>query len=731
MRRSAVAIVMVVGAIGAGIFSSPPAHAQETCGRVVVVTLPGVTWTDIDESQPAAILEAAAAGATASMSVRTIVSRTTYASGFATMGAGARVDAGDLVGASDRLTPGENLRGERASGVEVLEDLAEVAGYGAEPGALGEVLEGTVAAIGNGDLGRPPPAPVGPGRWVLLAAMDRDGRVDEAAVGPNLLEEDPNSVWGVRTDMTVLEDAVDAALRRPCSATFIDQGDLIRAEQGTLAEAGELGPRWDEALASADDTVALVTEHLDPQRDLLLIVSPTSPATEDDTHLGVAIAVGDAFPAGTTMESASTRRRGIVTLPDVAPTVLAHLETDRPPSMTGQPWIAVEPSQEDLVQAAIDLDREAVLVGDLQSPVSKLFVAAQVLVYLLIGFLLFRRERDENALVGSRLWHWVSLAALAVVAFPVCTYLAGAIDAHDLGGPAYVAVMLVIDVLLVAVAVRLLDSSMDRLLALTALTTLVLYADLVSGARLQLNTVFGYSPIIAGRFAGAGNIVFAVLGTTTLLTGVLIIHRWPRSRYAYLGVALLYLTTVVVDGAPQFGSDVGGVIALVPAFAITFLLLIGRRPTWRILVGSLVGGLLILGLFLVIDLSRPPEQQTHLARLARDVGDRGGGILFDTIERKARANLRVFRSSIWTFFVPPAVAVMVWLLRRPRGRWQRLAEVYPRLRAGLLGGLVLAVLGFAVNDSGIVIPAMVLSFLVPMALITHLSLEGADGGEAA
>ena len=729
MRRSVVAIVVAV-AIGASIFSSPPVHAQETCGRVVVVTLPGVTWTDIDESQPTAILEAAEAGATASMSVRTIVSRTTYASGFATMGAGARVDAGDLVGASARLTSGEELRGERASGVEVLEELAEVAGYGAEPGALGEALGGMVAAIGNADLGRPPPAPVGRGRWVLLAAMDRDGQVNGAAVGSDLLEEDPDSAWDVRTDMAVLENAVDAALRRPCSATFIDQGDLIRAEQGALAEAGEPGPRWDDALAAADATVALATERLDPQRDLLLILSPTSPATQDDTHLGVAIAVGDAYPAGTTMESASTRRRGIVTLPDVAPTVLTHLGKDRPPSMTGQPWIAVEPSQEDLIQAAIGLDREAVLVEDLQAPVSKLFVAAQVLVYLLIGFLLFRRERDENALVGSRLWHWLSLAALAVVAFPVCTYLAGAIDAHDLGGPAYVAVMLVIDVLLVALTVRLFDSSMDRLLALTALTTLVLYADLVSGARLQLNTVFGYSPIIAGQFAGAGNIVFAVLGAATLLTGVLIIHRWPRSRYAYFGVALLYLTTVVVDGAPQFGSDVGGVIALVPAFAITFLLLVGRRPTWRILVGGLVGGLLILGVFLVIDLSRPSEQQTHLARLAQDVSNRGGGILFDTIERKARANLRVFRSSIWTFFVPPAVAVMVWLLRRPRGRWQRLAEVYPRLRAGLLGGLALAILGFAVNDSGIVIPAVVLSFLVPMALITHLSLEGADGGEA-
>jgi hypothetical protein len=37
------------------------------------------------------------------------------------------------------------------------------------------------------------------------------------------------------------------------------------------------------------------------------------------------------------------------------------------------------------------------------------------------------------------------------------------------------------------------------------------------------------------------------------------------------------------------------------------------------------------------------------------------------------------------------------------------------------------VLGFAVNDSGIVVPAVVLSFLVPMALLVHLVLEMDEG----
>ena len=51
------------------------------------------------------------------------------------------------------------------------------------------------------------------------------------------------------------------------------------------------------------------------------------------------------------------------------------------------------------------------------------------------------------------------------------------------------------------------------------------------------------------------------------------------------------------------------------------------------------------------------------------------------------------------------------------------AAVQPvaRDRRGLIGGLIVAVLGFAVNDSGIVVPAMMFSYLVPVALLADLA----------
>ena len=41
--------------------------------------------------------------------------------------------------------------------------------------------------------------------------------------------------------------------------------------------------------------------------------------------------------------------------------------------------------------------------------------------------------------------------------------------------------------------------------------------DIVTGGWLQINTVFGYSPIVAGRFAGYGNQAFSLLAISALL----------------------------------------------------------------------------------------------------------------------------------------------------------------------------------------------------------------------
>ncbi|MFN2594739.1 MAG: hypothetical protein ABR579_07620 [Actinomycetota bacterium] len=720
---------VVAGALCAAFLIVPLAQARASaaeCGHVVVVTTPAVTWADIAKYRPPNILAAARAGATGSMAVRTITSRTSYASGFATIGAGSRIDAGHTIRSPATLRSplsAELESGIRAGGIVELDDLADEAGYGARPGALATALgpDRPVFAIGNADPGKPPPLPLGRGRWSLLAAMDEEGVVSRSATGPSLLRDRADGPFGTGTDAVLQDKAFLTALNVDCSTIVIDNGDLERADEEALVSDSADPGAFGEALSATDSLVGNVSTQLDFERDLLLILSPTSPWWDPHTHLGIAIARGPGFPAGTTLESASTRRAGYVTLPDIAPTILAHQDVERPSVMDGRPWYARR-GPSDRIGSAIESDREAVFVDQMQSRVSTAFVIFEALVYL-AAIVLLGGWRSKRSGPGWR--RGFEIAALTIAAFPAVTYAAGMVSQHRLGAIGFASVLVGASAIVVGVVYLLFKRPLDRLLVLTGATVVLLALDLIAGGRLQISTVFGYSPIVAGRFQGIGNIAFAVLAGAVIVAASLVVHRWgPRTGLLVAGA--LFLVAIVVDGAPFLGSDVGGVIALVPGLAIAWFLLTGRSPNWKIVVVGIVAGIVVLGGFLALDLARPPESRTHLARLFLDVKSQGIHVLTDTIVRKARANLRVFRTTIWTYFMPAALALLGVLLLKPRGRWSELARDYPRIRAGLIGGLVVAVLGFAVNDSGIVIPAVIFSYLVPMALLVHLSLESQD-----
>ena len=66
--------------------------------------------------------------------------------------------------------------------------------------------------------------------------------------------------------------------------------------------------------------------------------------------------------------------------------------------------------------------------------------------------------------------------------------------------------------------------------------------DLVTGAHLEWNTVFGYSPTIGIRFVGEGNLTFAQLAAAVLIFAGLLAWRVPTRRGIRIAIALLAVT---------------------------------------------------------------------------------------------------------------------------------------------------------------------------------------------
>jgi hypothetical protein len=701
------------------------ASAQESCGNVLVFTLPGVTWQDVERERPPALLQAIEDGAAATMAVRTNEPITDYASGFLTIGTGTRANAEATAGGAGAAAASEEDAGRRlairpviAGGFDEILERAEEAGYGAEPGSLASSLDHAVVPIGNSDPGDPVPSPFGFGRYALLAAMDEEGVVDAAYTGEDMLSDDAAAPFGVRSDPSRIVAAVSETFEAdPCGVAIVDPGDLIRADMASAIAQEELAPERNQALASADALLAELRALLD-EDDLLLIATPTSPRWDKQVHLGVAVAVGDGFEPGATLRSGSTNRSGVVALPDVAPTVLAHQGVERPPEMLGRELLSAGAPSSYRVEGFARFDREAVFMHYTNPVISTVFVIAQVILYALAVALLWAREGKPA--LPTWAMRALELGALAVTAFPLATYLSTPLQAHELGGAAFSGAMLALTCAAVLVVWFAFREALDRFFALVAATFALVVVDQFLGGPLQLNAVWGIDPITAGRFIGLGNISFAILGVTGVLTGALLIRKWRAAGWTFVAAGVIFILTIVVDGAPSLGADVGGVLALVPALGITFMLLTGRRPSWRVVGIACVAALVVVGAFLVLDLARPPESRTHLARFYEDVRDRGAGAFTDVIFRKARANLRLFQRTIWTYLVPVALGLLAYLVLRPKGAWSRLAGREPRLRAALIGGMLVGIFGFAVNDSGIVVTAMVLTFLVPLALIFQL-----------
>ncbi|MGH9164843.1 MAG: hypothetical protein ACRDZW_04930, partial [Acidimicrobiales bacterium] len=502
---------------------------------------------------------------------------------------------------------------------------------------------------------------------------------------------------------------------RSADVVLVDSGDMDRAAEFTAQSTPAAAARTRRSALSATDLLLGDAARLAGPDTLVLVVSVVPPGQE--WHLTPMVASGPGVQAGY-LHSLSTRRLGVVTLTDVAPTILAAVGAPVPEAMIGQP-LRYHPGQADLGYLR-ELDRDAAFREAIYFRLTITYIVLQALVYLLAMVAFSRLGGVGRATTALR------LIVLGVSAWPLASFVLRAIPDVATLGAAAVPLLVGIDVAIVAVAMRFRRRPLAPLSVVAGATVALLVADVATGARLQSSSLLGYSLHTAARFTGFGNTAFAVLASTAVIAATLHVHHAPRRREALVTAAGLFALVALADGAPSLGADVGGILTLVPVFGLTLLVLAGRRLSWRAVAATALLTVLLLGAATAIDLLRPVESRTHLGRLVSQVGDQGWSPLTTTISRKVSANLRTFRSP-WTWTVPIIAAYMLYVLAWARG-WSRLLPAGSAVRAGVVGVLAAGLLGYAVNDSGVVVTALVFVYIGPF--LTLLALDHERAGRA-
>lgn len=730
----ACALMFVVVAVASASFWEPSATtAPVTVTKVVIFGMTRLSLDDLGSGAVPNVDRLVAEGAVGATSVRTLAGRPSSVEGYASFGASARVRSPDA--AADAYAPDDPIgivtarqlaelrTGRRAKGEVVLTGMADTVRVNkkkflpSDPGALGDALHaagkrtGVVGTSDTGLLGDDPAA--GLQRPGPIALADGSGSVDYGAVGKSLLRRDATHPFGVRVDSDRFVSESIRAVGR-ADVTLLDTGDLDR----TFAIKADTDEAQFEvlrvrALRETDAILGRVVAALPP--GTLLMVTAIRPAT-GQWALTPTVLAGPGVRHGY-LASPSTRRLGLVTLTDLAPTVLHAFGLETAKGMIGHPLGYTARTGGADLRRLRDLNDLAGYRERIYLPLTKGYVIFQTIVYLLT-ILLFSSRGGVGRARGAIEW-----IVLAVAAWPLATFVFRAIPHAWLLGPFGGPLAMLVDLAIVSLARRARAHAMSPLSWILFGTSGLIVLDLATGAHLQQSSILGYSPHTAARFTGIGNAAFAALASTAVLWSAIHVQFAPRRREALLGAAAFCAVVFVADGAPMLGSDVGGILTLAPVFGLLLFAMSGRRIRLRTLLITGASTVALLAVATGVDLLRPADSRTHLGRLVAEIGKGGDNTALTTIGRKLSTNIRVFAGSFWTWIVPVIAIVLLFFLVVQRG-WESDLHKGSALRAGVVAALLCGLLGFAVNDSGTVVTALVFVYLGPF--ITLLALQRGD-----
>lgn len=695
------------GAAAAGAAEEPPPPVP---GPVVLVGTAGVRWSDIDAVRTPTLWSLLETGAAGTVAARSVGPYSCPADGWLAVSTG-RLAADvpsttpDPCNALDPVGTGDAIPRWYDFVDRAAEDRRD-----AQPGLLGSALAGANVEV----------AAVGPGAAIATALSTGvpAGTAQAAPQEPRELTADVREA-AARADLVVVDIGSIAAGTLP-----------VRSDSPTSPTTAG-GPTDGEPTARAERVAAMderVRAVLDALSSTATVVVVSLADDGTTPHLQVAFARGPGrfvpYDSGL-LGSRSTRQPGLVQTTDIAPTVLSLLGVAAPNTLVGAPFGALAGSaaaDDERVLRMRDLDAAAQAV----EPAAVKFGVGLVLAHLYAyaaTWLALRGRWAEHAhrrrVLGVLRWVTLFLASV-----PVATFPANLLPWWRSPAPLATLVGAVLLAALVVALAAGLGPWRRQLLGplgvVAGLTALVLTADVVTGSRLVLSSLMGSQPLVGGRFYGLGNVAFALFATGSLLAATVVADRLVmagRRTAALTAVLLIAVVCVVIDGAPGLGSDFGGPLAIIPAFAVLAFFVAQLRASWRVGVGVATGTVGVVGALSWLDWQRPADERTHVGRF---VDAMANGETWQVIGRKLEANIDILVSSPFGLLVPVVGCVLgAAVVRPPLLRATALQRVYaesPVVRSGLLAVLVLLALGFAVNDSGVVVPAVSFALAVPLVV---------------
>lgn len=567
----------------------------------------------------------------------------------------------------------------------ILIELNKDNTYAPNIGALGDNLHKSglkTAIYGNADtlddIIRPS----------CLIPMDSKGLIDYGNVD-NILTVDKQSPYGFRTDYNkILEDI--GRVKDKASLIVIDTGDLDRLSSYSNKLTEEMFMLHRERiLSSIDSFLGELVKSIDKNNSIIMISSPNSgEELIDNSKLSPTIVWGSDISKGI-LSSSTTRRDGLISNIDIAPTIVDFLNIPSE-GFLGSPLVYKD--YENNLSFIENTNSRINLISNSRFYLLTIYGVLSIIALSFGAFIL-----SFKISLSGKLYNILTITTLTIGIIPLCLILNSIINVTSYSKFIVFSIILVI----IFIVSFYYQKRFNKFLIPMGLTYIVLLIDVLSGGNLIRYSVLGYDPTIGARYFGIGNeLVGILLGSMAVFIGILARKKWTKA----LSLLIMFLTILAV-GHPRFGANAGGTIAVV-FMALYFVL---EMKDVEISFKKVIGIGFVTGIFIMVlgflDAKINPNP-THLGRAIIMASRDGTSFINNVALRKILMNIKLVGSSIWTKVLYVNLLSQIAIILTIKDKIRELFNKNKYIFIGFSSGIVGSIIGFLVNDSGLILSSL-------------------------
>jgi hypothetical protein len=536
-------------------------------------------------------------------------------------------------------------------------------------------------------------------RQLANVVINSQGTHADGVFSPNLLLEPVGLPLFQKTNFTLLENQLISRWDN-YHLFLIELADLMRLEQVQTWLTPDIYSNYKLLFhEELDQWLGNTMAELDQNNDLLVILNPAPSAGKLTARdfLTPVIFWGKGFTEPI-LTSSTTKRDGLVVNYDILPTILKHFEIDERIGVGG---IIVSSGQGD-ISTLIGLNNKFLVVYHNRPPIIKTYIFMQIMVVALLL---------TTIICNLPIRKYISMALLLLTIVPL-SLLVTAVFNESLT-LIILTNSMTIGLLLYLSWKREVKNSLSGFLLIFLLTSLALLLDLGNKSFLMKQSILGYDPIAGARYYGLGNEYMGVLIGSSLMTIALIYQSRQGKSLVLFKKSLVPISAAIIAfiGLPNLGTNLGGTIAAVLGFGyLLFKFLINSKKTYLLGLAApfMVG--IILTIFVLVDMNRAVETQSHLGRTAFLIKQEGMMGLVDIAIGKINMNIKLIRYTYWSRVFLIVLGSLAVLFYKPPGLLEQVLAKNNGLKVGVITVTIASLTALAVNDSGIVAAATMMIY---------------------